>query len=110
MPHYMLQWRFSADNFRSLVQNPDSRAETVSKAIESFEGRLHQYFFAFGDYDGVIICEFPDQERCVAFLAMVAAKGGFTSFQTTPLLTPEEGLHAFERAGRTQTPYRPALS
>ena len=110
MPHYMVQWRFSTENFRSLVQNPDSRVDTVRRAAEAFEGRLHQYFFAFGDHDGVVICEFPDHERCVAFLTMVASKGGATAFKTTPLLTPEEGLRAFERAGRTQTQYRPALS
>ncbi|HYG85210.1 MAG TPA: GYD domain-containing protein [Azospirillum sp.] len=110
MPHYMVQWRYSQDNIRSLVQSPDSRIETVRKGIESFEGQLHQYFFAFGEYDGVLICEFPDHERCVGFLAMVAAKGGATALKTTPLIEPEEGKRAFERAGKTDTPYRPALS
>ncbi|WP_448187523.1 GYD domain-containing protein [Azospirillum sp. sgz301742] len=110
MAHYMIQWRFSADNFRSLVENPDSRIDTVRKGMEPFEGKLHQYFFAFGEHDGVIICEFPDHERCVGFLAMVAAKGGATAFKTTPLMTPEEGMRAFQRAGRTETAYRPALT
>ncbi|WP_109117423.1 GYD domain-containing protein [Azospirillum sp. TSO22-1] len=110
MPHYMVQWQFSTDNFRNLVQNPDSRIDTVRKGIESFEGKLHHYFFAFGEHDGVVLCEFPDHERCVGFLAMVAAKGGATNFKTTVLLTPEEGRRAFERAGQTQTTYRPAVS
>ncbi len=110
MPHYLIQWRFSPDNIRSLVKTPDSRVDIVRKGVESFEGRLHHYFFAFGKYDGVVICEFPDHERCVAFLAMVEAKGGVSAFKTTPLITPEEGMRAFQRASQTETPYRPALS
>ncbi|MCW2235487.1 GYD domain-containing protein [Azospirillum canadense] len=110
MPHYMVQWRFTPNNFKSLVQNPDSRVDTVRSGMEPFGGTLHHYYFAFGEYDGVLIAEFPDQESCVAFLSMVAAKGGATAFRTTPLIEPEEGKRAFERAGRTSSNYRPAVT
>ena len=110
MPHYLIQWRFSTDNVKSLVQNPDSRVETVRGGMEGFGGKLHQFFFAFGDYDGALIAEFPDNESCAAFLMMVGSKGGAAAFKTTPLFTPEEGKRAFEQAGRTQTSYRPAAS
>jgi Uncharacterized conserved protein len=110
MPHFMVQWRFTTDNFKSLVKNPDSRVDAVRNGMEPFGGKLHHYFFALGEYDGVLIAEFPDQESCVAFLSMVAAKGGATAFRTTALIAPEEGKRAFERAGQTANSYRPALS
>jgi len=109
MAYYMLQWRFAPENLKSLVRNPDSRVDAVRLGVESFGGRLHQYFFAFGDYDGMAVCEFPDQETCTAFLMMVASKGGVGTFKTTSLITPEEAMRAFQRAGQTDTGYRPAL-
>ena len=109
MAHYLVQWKLSADNFKSLAQRPENREDIVRQGMEPFGGRLHQFFFAFGDYDGALICEFPDQESCTAFLTMGIAKGGAAGFKTTPLIPAEEARRAFQRAGETKTPYRPAL-
>ena len=109
MAHYLVQWKLAADNIKNLVQKPASREDVVRQGMEPFGGKLHQFFFAFGEYDGALIAEFPDQESCTAFLMMVIAKGGAASFKTTPLITSEEARKAFQRAGETTTTYRPAL-
>lgn len=48
---------------KAMVDTPQDRPAELRKAIEAFGGRLHQFFFAFGEYDGVSIVEFPQQRE-----------------------------------------------
>lgn len=108
MMQFMIQYKFGPDNFKALVQRPENRTDVVRQGVESFGGHLHSLHFAFGEYDGVLMAEFPDTESCTAFLLMVASKNGVTEFKTTILIDPEEARRSMRRAAETSTPYRPA--
>jgi len=110
MGHYMVQFKYGPENFRGLVQNPENRTEMVRQAMEGFGGRLHAFFYTYGEYDGVVLAEFADGESCLAFCAMIASKGGFAASKTTVLIDPDEARRAFQRAGETKTSYRPATT
>ena len=42
---------------------PQDRPAQLRKAVEAFNGKLRQLFYALGKYDGVAIVEFPDDEE-----------------------------------------------
>jgi uncharacterized protein with GYD domain len=72
---------------------------------------MHQFFFAFGEFDGVSIVEFPNNERCAVCAVTLSGAGANTTLQTTVLLTPSEGQAAMLRASSVQHGYRsPILS
>lgn len=107
MPYYMTQWTYKDPVFKALLKEPQDRSEVVSKAIEAFGGKLHQFFFAYGEYDGVVICEFADNETAAAFLMTVGAGGAVSSLRTTILMTSEEAVRAMSRARDAASAYKP---
>lgn len=110
MTQFMIQFKFGPDNFKALVQRPENRTEIVRQGVESFGGRLNSLHFAYGEYDGVVMAEFPDNESCTAFLMMVASRNGVAGFKTTVLMDPEEVRRSLQRAAETPTKFRPATT
>jgi uncharacterized protein with GYD domain len=98
MPHFLIQVGYSPSAAKSLVENPDSREETVRRTIESAGGRLHQIFFAFGKYDVIILAEFPTNRDAAALGLVTSSSGALSAYHTTVLMTPAEALDAMTKA------------
>ena len=99
MPFYMTQVSFTPEATKAMVANPPDRAATIGKMLEASGSRLLHYFFAFGEYDAVLISEGPDNTTVASVLMAAAAGGAIAKMKTTVLLTHDEGLEAFRRAG-----------
>lgn len=99
MAFYLIQISYKEDQVRALVANPQDRSAEAAKLIEGIGGKLHHFFFAFGDYDVVCIAEAPDNTAMAAGSMAVAAAGTVSAFKTTPLLTMDEALAAMKKAG-----------
>ena len=87
MPHYLVRWQFKDTTAKGFVERPQDRTGPATTLVESFGGKLHCYYFAFGEYDGLGICEFPDAESVVAFSMKASSSGSFARFEATALLT-----------------------
>jgi uncharacterized protein with GYD domain len=98
MPFYMIQWSYESAQVKALVEKPHDRESEFKKLVEAFEGRLHSYFFTFGDYDGAAILEFPNATTCAACVMNVAGTGAVAKVKTTVLLTPDESVAAMRKA------------
>jgi uncharacterized protein with GYD domain len=107
MPYYMTQWTYKERQIEALVNNPHDRYDVIQKLFESFGGKLHSFFLSFGDYDGVVIAEFPDAVNATACLLTIAKAGGVDRLKTTALISPKEALKAMKLAGTTETSYAP---
>jgi len=101
MPHYLSQVSYTAEAWARLVANPQDRIEAVRGPIEKLGGRIHNAFFAFGEYDVVVITEMPDNVSAAAIAIAFAAGGSVKSEKTTPLMTTAEALEAIKKAGTT---------
>ena len=44
-----------------MIEAPQDRSAELRKAVEFFHGRMHQFFFSFGEYDGLSVVEFLEQ-------------------------------------------------
>jgi uncharacterized protein with GYD domain len=101
MPHYLSQVSYTPEAWARLVANPQDRIEAVRGPIEKLGGRIHNAFFAFGEYDVVVITEMPDNVSAAAIAIAFAAGGSVKSEKTTPLMTTAEALEAIKKAGTT---------
>ena len=106
MPHYLVQVGYNSDGTAAMVKEPQNRIEKVTPAIEAMGGSVECGYYAFGDYDVVIVAEFPDNASAAAFALAVGAGGAVSSYKTTPLLTPDEAVGAMKKA--TDSSYQPA--
>ena len=68
-------------------------------------GRIESFYFAFGDYDAVVIAELPDNASAAAFAMAVGAGGAMRSYKTTVLIPTAEAVEAMRKASTLG--YRP---
>jgi uncharacterized protein with GYD domain len=87
------------------MKNPEDRRAAAKQYIESVGGKLHGFWYAFGDHDGYNLWEAPDNVSMAATAIAISAGGALSSLQTTVLLTVEETLAALEKA--SSITYRP---
>ncbi len=98
MPAYLLQVAYTQQALSALIATPQDRTQALKKNVKNLGGKLLSSWFSFGEYDLVVIVEFPDNVSAAAWALAVGAGGALRSVKTTPLLSIEEGLEAFKKA------------
>jgi uncharacterized protein with GYD domain len=106
MPFYLYQWAYKDPAIQAMLETPQDRPAELRKAVQAFGGNVHQFFFAFGEHDGIAIVEFPDNESCAACSLTLAGAGANTALRTTVLLAASEGQEAMHRARTARSGYR----
>ena len=99
MPLYMTQFAYTSEAWAALTQNPEDRRQAFGGLLETMGGRLISAYLSFGEYDGVIIFEAPDEGAAAAVAMAAISPGHLRSCKTTLLLSFEEGVDAMRRAG-----------
>jgi uncharacterized protein with GYD domain len=87
------------------MQHPEDRRAAATQYIEAVGGRLHGFWYGFGDYDGYNLWEAPDNVSVAATVLAISGGGALSACETTVLLTVEETLAALEQAATIR--YRP---
>jgi len=106
MVWFLVRFQLNSASAKSIITSPQDRLGPATTLVESFGGRLHDYFFAFGDFDGVIIAEFPDHKAAAAFSLRANATGGFSRFEMTVLIPTTEAEAAMKQARDIKLVYR----
>jgi uncharacterized protein with GYD domain len=107
MAFYLVQAKVSQDYMQALVERPEDRLITTTRLLKGIGGRLHYYFFCFGEYDIVLIYELPDNVSAASLSMVMSSSGTVTEIETTPLLTMEEAITAMGKAGDAVGIYQP---
>jgi uncharacterized protein with GYD domain len=107
MPHYLARAKISKDMINALVSRPEDRLVATTRFLQQIGGRLHSYFFSFGEYDIVLLFELPDNVSAASLAMTLSAAGSVTEIETTPLLTMEEAVAAMKAAGKATGIYVP---
>lgn len=98
MPMYLTRFSYTPETWARLIQNPEDRRDAAKAYIESVGGKLHGFWYAFGEHDGYNLWEAPDNVSMAAVAVAIGAGGALTSFETTVLMTVDETLAALEVA------------
>jgi uncharacterized protein with GYD domain len=102
MPLYLTRFSYTPETWARLIGNPEDRREAARSYIESVGGKLHGFWYAFGDHDGYTLWEAPDNVSMAAVALAIVAGGALGSFETTVLLSVEETLEALRTADRVK--------
>ena len=98
MPLFLTQVSYTEQAWQALVSNPQDRLEAIRPVVEKLGGRVINAWFAFGDYDFMLVTEIPDNVSAAALAIAAAAGGACKSIKTTPLMSTAEGLEAIKKA------------
>lgn len=78
MPHYVTLMRYTHQGISRIKDSP-SRLDAAREAAESEGGKIHAWYLTMGQYDAVLISEFPSDEACAKFSLSAAALGNIST-------------------------------
>lgn len=99
MSLYMSQFSYTPEAWAALARNPEDRSEAVSRLAEAVGGRLVSMYYSFGEYDGVLIMEAPDEKAVASAILTSVSVGHVKAIKTITLLTVEDTMEALRKAG-----------
>ncbi len=94
MAIYMVQASYTSTTWSKLVQRPENRMEALRPVVEQLGGKLLAWYYAWGDYDVMVLLDVPGNVNAAAASMAIAAGGAVKEIKTTPLMSPEEGFDA----------------
>jgi uncharacterized protein with GYD domain len=95
-------------NVSRLAQKTEDRCEAARTYIEAAGGKLHGFWYAFGEHDGYNVWEATDNVSMAAVALAIAGGGALSKSETTVLMTVEETMDAMRSASEIR--YRPPRS
>ena len=99
MPLYMTQFAYTTEAWATLAHTPEDRSAAVRELLEAGGGRLISWYLSFGEYDGLLIYEAPDEATAGALVLAAARRGQLGVTKTTPLFDSEQSMEILRRAG-----------
>ncbi len=105
MAMYLTRFSYTPETWARMIEHPEDRRIAATTYIEAVGGRLHGFWYAFGDRDGVTLWEAPDNGAMAAVALAIGSGGALSACETTVLLTVEETIAALGKAKSVR--YRP---
>ena len=105
MPMYLTRFSYTPETWARLSKHPEDRRDAARSYIESVGGKLHGFWYAFGEYDGYTLWEAPTNVAMAAVSMALSGGSALSKCETTALLTVEETLDALRRVESIR--YRP---
>ena len=78
MPIYISLYKWTDQGIRNTREVP-MRLDAAKKAIEAAGGKTLAFYVTMGQYDMVMICDFPNDEMAATYLLGVARLGNIRS-------------------------------
>ena len=98
MAMYLTRFSYTPETWARLIENPEDRRKAASAYIESVGGKLHGFWYAFGEHDGWNLWEAPDNVSMVSVVLAIGAGGALRTYETIVLLSVEETMEALGKA------------
>ena len=105
MPMYLTRFSYTPETWARMIENPEDRRKAASAYVEAAGGKLHGFWYGFGEYDGWTLWEAPDNVSIASVVLAIGAGGALSKGETTVLLTVEETIAALGKAKSIK--YRP---
>ena len=109
MPQFLFQVSYTGDSWAKQVRDQGNVLDRIQPLLKGCSGRVDSCFYAFGDYDLVLIADFPSPEEAASFSLAATAGGAVKTITTTSLLTVEQGISAMHRASQAAKHYVPPV-
>ena len=75
MSFYLMRFGYTTEAWARLIKKPEDRREVARGIIEKLGGKLHGFWYGFGEHDGFVLIEAPSNVSAAAFAVGIAAGG-----------------------------------
>jgi uncharacterized protein with GYD domain len=108
MAIYISRGCYTADAVRGMMAKPEDREPSIAKVFKQLGGRLLSYYVTLGEYDWLIVAEFPNEKVASSGILVAMAGGSVTNVQTTVAMTSKEAMEAFSGAAEVAKSFKSA--
>jgi uncharacterized protein with GYD domain len=108
MAFYMCQFAYTTQAWTSMAQNPQDRSKAMGELAQKLGSRIVGLYYYFGDYDGILLFEAPDEITANAIIVASMAPGHLRVTRTIRLFTPVETMEIMRKAGSVNFEAAPA--
>lgn len=98
MPTYLSRFSYTPEATKALVHSPQDRAKSATEAAATLGIEVKGFWYALGEFDGVLLAEAPDNATMAALAMLVGQSGTLSRFETTALLDMSEAQAAMRAA------------
>ncbi len=101
MPLYMTQFSYTTQAWAALAHKPEDRGAAFERLVERFGGTFKGLYYMYGDYDGLVLYEAPDNQTATAIAVAAVVPGHLKVNQDdAPLHHGRDDSDPGERRGR----------
>jgi uncharacterized protein with GYD domain len=106
MPKFLVKGSYNPEGAKGLVKEGGTgRRAAIQSLMESLGGKVEAFYYAYGEHDVYLICDFPDQATGLA-LSLAVNAAGAVRVATVPLITAEEMDAACKKSVAYRAPGR----
>jgi len=91
-----------------MMSAPENREEAIAKLLKEPGGRLISYYVTLGEFDWLLIAEFPNEKIATSAILVAMAGGSVTNVQTTVAMTSKDAIEAFGGAAAAAKAFKSA--
>ena len=102
MPLYRSLFAYTPEAWAALAKNPEDRTQALSTLAESLGARLVNLYYMWGEWDGAVVVEAPDDATVTALIIAAVGTGHLRASSTTRLFTAQEMVETLRKAGSLQ--------
>jgi uncharacterized protein with GYD domain len=99
MALYMVQFAYTPEAWTAFTKHPEDRTAVVKALAQKLGCQFEALYYSFGEYDGFVIMEAPDEATITTFVLAVTSPGHLRATKTTVLMRPGTVLDAMKKAG-----------
>ena len=108
MSSYLTLFQYTPQAVAALKANPQDRSQAVSQLMQDVGGQMLNFYWCFGEYDGLFLWEAPDDISAQAAIVAFTAAGHVSHERTITLHPVDEKMQVLEKA--TSLSYAPPLT
>jgi len=98
MPMFLTRFSYTPETWARLREHPEDRSEAARESIEAAGGKLHGFWYALGEFDGITLWEAPSRVALASALVAIAAAAVTSKLETTVLLSVDEAMEAMNQS------------
>ena len=98
MSLFMTQFSYTTEAWATLVKTPEDRKVPLKAMIEKMGGQLIDLYYCFGEYDGLVSMDAPDENTAAAAVLAATVPGHIKATKTTVLQTVENAMASWAKA------------
>ena len=98
MPMFLTRFSYTPETWARLREHPEDRSEAARVSMEAAGGKLHGFWYALGEFDGITLWEAPSRVALASALVAIAAAGVTSKLETTVLLSVDEAMEAMNQS------------